>query len=253
MTRDATRPAPPQEEAALEPGPSYTEAQVAQILRRAAELERGRASSRPGLSLAEVEAIARESGLDPELVRVAARSLGQKQQQAGLAEKIAGAPVRYTVEREVEGEIGTAQHEALFADLRAFVAPLAQRPPQISTVGRTLTLSARTGKGLFEVVLTPRNGKTLLRIDVSTGHLAGALFGAMTGGMGTVLSSWAAALAVHSHQPAAIVALAMLGTLGGAFTVARTVFSTNARGLYRKADELANKLEARLREELAQK
>jgi hypothetical protein len=53
----------------------YREEEVAEILQRAAGIERRRQQERPALSLSEIEAIARESGLDPALVRDAAREL----------------------------------------------------------------------------------------------------------------------------------------------------------------------------------
>ena len=261
MPTDSLRPAPLQEgaasreseprSAAVGPAPTYSEAEVAHLLRRAAELERGKAAARPGLSLAEVEAIARESGLDPELVRVAARTMGHSQAILGLATRLAGAPLQYTVEHDIEGEIGTEQHEALVADLRAGAGPVGFQPPQISTIGRTLTLSARTGRGMLEVTLSPRAGKTHLRIDASASQLAGGLFGGLMGGMTVCLGPGAVALAVHSHQPAAVAVLAGLGVLGGAFALARTIFSFSARGFYRRTEDLADKLEARVREELS--
>jgi hypothetical protein len=53
----------------------YREEEVAEILQRAARNERRRQDEKPALSLAEIEAIAREPGMDPLLVRNAAREM----------------------------------------------------------------------------------------------------------------------------------------------------------------------------------
>src|SRR5205823_5858192 len=77
---------------------TYRDEEVALILQRAAGLERKRQLDRPALSLAEVEAIAGESGIDPAMVRQAARDL-ENERQAGLGTRLAGVPVRRTLER----------------------------------------------------------------------------------------------------------------------------------------------------------
>jgi len=81
----------------------------ATILQRAAGLERKRQLDRPALSLAEVEAIARESGIDPSLVRQAARDL-EDERQTGFGTRLAGAPVRRTFERAIDGEISARRN-----------------------------------------------------------------------------------------------------------------------------------------------
>src|SRR5439155_3025577 len=91
---------------------TYRDEEVARILQRAAGRERKRQLDRPALSLAEVEAIAGESGIDPSLVRQAARHL-ENERQAGLGTRLAGVPVRRTCERAVEGEISSQHHEQL--------------------------------------------------------------------------------------------------------------------------------------------
>ena len=229
---------------------TYSEEQVAAILQRAAHLERGRAEDRPGLSLSEVEAIARDAGLDASLVRVAARSLNETERAGSLGARIAGAPIRRVFERVIDREIDVSHHERLVGDLRAGVAPFVVRSPLISAVGRTLTLSGRTAGGVIELTLAPRDGKTFLRIDVSTERAAGGLFGGLMGGLGGGLTPLAIALAVESHQPVIVVVAAGAGVLGAAFALARGVFSSKARSLYRRVEQLADAIERRVREEV---
>lgn len=101
-----------------QPERTYGEDEVAEILQRAAGLETQRKHERPALSLAEIEAIARDSGLDPGLVRRAARELEHHRGEKSLGARLAGAPLQRIIEREVDGELGTEVHELLAAELR---------------------------------------------------------------------------------------------------------------------------------------
>lgn len=236
-------------------GPTYSEKQVAEILQRAARLERGRAMQRPQLTLAEVEAIARDAGLDPSLVRVAAQSLEVAEQEHGLGARIVGAPTRMLIERVIDGEITPAAHESLSADLRAAMRGRRSGrfgpPPQVSSVGRSLSLAGNVGRGNLEIDIIPRDGKTLIRIDISTGHLAGGLFGGLMGGVCGGLSPLFFALASQGRMGVAGAAMGLAALWGGVFAVARTIFSTSAKREYRRMEELADKLAERVREELA--
>jgi len=87
---------------------TYSERQVAEILQRTAGLERRSQPDKAALTLAEVEQIAREAGLDASLVRVAARSLAETEAERSLGARLAGARTRRTIERVIDGEIGVA-------------------------------------------------------------------------------------------------------------------------------------------------
>src|SRR5690242_9427636 len=112
----------------------YREEEVAEILQRAARNERKRPQEKPALSLAEIEAIAREAGMDPSLVRHAAREL-EVQKTSGLARTLLGAPASRTLERTVEGELTPELHELLAADIRGALGTSVVMG-QLSTVGR---------------------------------------------------------------------------------------------------------------------
>jgi hypothetical protein len=237
--------------AGAQPGErTYSEKQVAEILQRAARLERGRALQSPALSLAEIEAIARESGLDPAMVRLAARSLDASQSERSTAARLMGAPVQRTIERVIDGELTLEHHEGLVADLRGAVSGSARRPTHVSSVGRTLTLSGMSGAAMVELSLTPRGGKTYLRIDVSNRQAAGGLFGGLMGGLGGGMMPLVFGAAQATHLGAAGTVLALGGLLGGAFALARTIFSWSSNSNYRKFEQLADKLAARTSEEL---
>jgi len=111
MAAERTRAqAPPNEDGktpartALPGERTYREEEVARILQRAAGLERKRQVDGPALSLAEVEHIAAESGIDPSLVRQAARDL-YIDREAALGKFFARSLVGRTLDRIVGGDI----------------------------------------------------------------------------------------------------------------------------------------------------
>ena len=132
-----------------QPPRQYGAEEVQEILQRTASLERKKQLERPTLGLDEIETIAREAGLDPNLVRRAAQEFEQKQGEKSTMARFVGAPLRHVFERELDGEVTTAMHEQLATDIRATLGSRAQLG-SISSVGRSLTWTAvaRQGGGL---------------------------------------------------------------------------------------------------------
>ena len=128
-----------------------------EILQRTSGLERKKQLERPTLELAEIEAIAKEAGLDPTLVRRAAAELELKRGEKSLSTRLTGAPLRHVMEREVDGELTTVMHESLAAEIRSALGPQAMMG-QVSAVGRTLTWSSFSRRGFIEINVFPREG-----------------------------------------------------------------------------------------------
>lgn len=240
---------------------AYDEKQVAEILQRAAGLDQKKRFERPVLTLQEIEAIARDAGIDPAMVAVAARDLALKHQEQGLGSRLAGAPLRRTIERVVDGEISTDEHELLANDIREALAGTGM-PAQIATLGRSLSMSMFTRGGLIDVQVSPKNGKTHIRITVNAVQLAGGLFGGLMGGIGGGLGgnvAWIVptVLATQLHAPAVACvaggAAALLGVVGGAYGLARALFSRSVGSTHRRMEQLADTLEGHLREVLARR
>lgn len=230
----------------------YREEEVAEILQRAARIERRRQEEQPALSLAEIEAIARESGMDPSLVRHAAREL-EAQKSSRLARMLLGAPATRTLERTVEGELTVEAHEILAADIRAALGTSVMMG-QMSTVGRTLTWTGFGQSGSIEVSISPRNGETVIRIDVNSKNLAGGLFGGIIGGVGGGLGSNVAwMLPRFLDLPWAAGLVGALGVVGLAYSLARWIYTSAVGRLHHRIDQLADVLEGHLRERLHEK
>lgn len=205
----------------------YSDTEVRRLLERAAELQHAEPSvpDASGLTLTQLEAIAREAGIDVDAVRRAAAELDSEGGAPGrLAVKLAGAPVRVVLERAVPGVVGPAGFETAIALIRA----ASDAPGQASEVGRTLTWHAQNQSSLRElhVVIASRDGETRIRIEERYGALAGAVFGGGVGGVGGGVG-----IGVGVGVGAAIGSLLMtigfpIAVLGATYVGSRTLFSS---------------------------
>ena len=87
-------------------GRRFNEREVAAIIKRASELQEVESigESSTGMSLAELEQIAREAGLDPALVRRAASDLDTRVTDRQPS-AFFGAPTGLVLERTIDGEV----------------------------------------------------------------------------------------------------------------------------------------------------
>lgn len=243
----------------------FDEEEVALILRRAAELQEAQSGAADGMTLADLEEVAREAGLDPALVRRAAADLEAGSGARGVRDtydssdndygaespvsRFLGAPTVLREERIVDSEVPAAEYETLVDEIRRTFNDVGT----VSTLGRTLAwrssppMPGRSGGRQINVTVVVRGGKTGIRVEESTGGLAGGLFGGLMGGLGggsTGLAVGVGLGALHSGLAAA----GIFGVfLGGSYVLARTIFTSMSRrralGLRALADRLASHIE----------
>ena len=234
-----------------QPPRQYGAEEVQEILQRTSGLERKKQLERPTLELAEIEAIAKEAGLDPTLVRRAAAELELKRGEKSLATRLAGAPLRHVLEREVDGELTAAMHEALAPEIRSALGPQAMMG-QISAIGRTLTWSSFTRRGFIEINVFPRDGKTVIRLEVNSSQVAGGIFGGLIGGLGGGLgTNLAWILPVVADLPWYSGAAGLAAVLAGSWGLARLIYGRVIGSLFGRLDGLMDTLERRVREAVA--
>jgi hypothetical protein len=232
------------------PDRTFDEDAVAQILKRVSALEQKRRSSPAELTVAEIEQIAREAGLDASLVRQAVRDL-EYQEQAQSSGRLTGVPSVRTWERLVPGELSVEDHEALAMVIRAAFSSLGDRPAQVASLGRSLSVTASDGRTYVDVQLTPRAGHTLVRITVNASRFARGLFGGFLGGFGgglgtNVLIGLSTALSQTGTPLPLAIAGGVAGLLGvgaAAYSGARAIFSGRVGRVHRAMEQLADRLE----------
>ena len=117
-------------------GRRFDDEEVSLILRRAAELQEAQPGAESsGMTLADLEEVAREAGLDPSLVRRAAAEVGDAGGAGSPAapltggSRFLGAPTVLRAERIVDGELPVAEFEALLDEIRREIqVHLARKP-----------------------------------------------------------------------------------------------------------------------------
>lgn len=165
------------------PARRYNEREVARLLKRASELQRSSSSahSPSGLTLDELEDIAKEAGLDVTLLRRAAYELDNTG-PLNLGERLAGGPLRVVFERVLPFEASESSCALLVPAIEAAFGG----PGQLGHVARTFSWHAsRPNSGRTQQVrVSMRDGQTMVRIEESFGALAGGLYGGVLGGVG---------------------------------------------------------------------
>jgi hypothetical protein len=224
----------------------YGDKEVGLILKRAAELQRREpesAAGGSGLTLAELEEIAVEAGIDPRLLRRAADDLdaGAASLHSEGAARVLGAPVSIKFERTLTGEIPESEFERLVPEIQqaadAYVQP--------SLLGRTLTWQSTTPDNLrtLQVVVSSRDGRTRIRIEERLSQLAWAMFGGMIGGGGGGIGLGVGlGVGLGALQSALFAIIWPVGIIGGAYLLGRKVYRSTVRRRQRVLRELLDRL-----------
>ncbi|MCJ7627350.1 MAG: hypothetical protein E4G90_08250 [Gemmatimonadales bacterium] len=204
----------------------YSDEEVQRLLKRAADLETevpsllGRVD---GPTLGEIEAIASEAGINPALIRHAAKELDSP--SAPQSSAFLGAPAVFRLEETVRGEVDPSVLERL--------VPLIQRAADgaghPSLLGKKLSWQSQSASKVrtLHVSVSVGWGETRLSIEERYGDLAWSLFGGIMGGGGLGLSLGVGlGVGIGALGSAAFAILFPLGAMGGAWAL--------ARGIYRK-------------------
>jgi len=256
--------------AAFEKTVRFPEGQARAIVARAAEIEATAPTEGGSLSLAGMQRVAAEAGIAPEHVAAAAReakptgeadssilpylnSLGSG--TSGLASvsdrgpsppisanPFLGSPTRIVVERWVDGDVDESDYITLVEECRMTFGNLGQG----STLGRSLAWNTVVPAGQVgrqvSMTVTPRGGRTSLRLDESLTQVAGGLFGGLMGGLGTAGLALGAAVGMAAlHNPLAAVVIG-LGALGGSYGAARSFLAGSHRKRRDELERLADRL-----------
>jgi hypothetical protein len=220
----------------------YTDREVRLILKAAVEIQQQSAdAAQPsgGLSLAELEQVAAEAGIDPAVIRRAAASL-----DAGAPEdapsRFLGASTEIVVERVVDAPVDERDFEELLGVVRAHTRHLGEA----RTVGRLFGWRGRVDTARAEVSVTPAGARSAVRVrfeldELAVGHF---MIKGMLLGVGGGLTALATAMALVG--PVGIAAGGVVAA--GGYVWARRDFRAGAARARARAQELASALAAAL-------
>lgn len=233
----------------------YGEEEVQEIVRRASEMEA--ANPTGAMTLGGVEAIAKEVGLAPELVRKAASSLRAPSQPPLPANpnkwtKVLGAPSAISFERILEGELPDSAYPDMVDEIRRIMQHLGQ----VSQLGRSFSWVMGRTSGTpreVEVSVSVRGGMTRINVRENMRPLIGAAFGGIGGGLGGGMLAPIIGVTVGALSLPAITILAVIPLwLGTAYSIARTVYSGHYRTRHATYAHLIDRLEEMTREMIEQ-
>ncbi|MEO8563478.1 MAG: hypothetical protein ABI601_15470 [bacterium] len=223
----------------------FSEKEVAHIIKRASELqqEEAPAESTNGMSLAELEQVAREAGLDPALVRRAATDLDTRITDRKPSAFI-GAPTMLNLERTIEGELPADEFEPMVHEIHRALGLIGTA----TTLGRSLQWTAsgadrrRESTRSVLVTVTPRNGRTTISIEEPLGGLAAGLFGGLMGPLGIALGAPAVGIGIGAFHSGSVVVALLASVVSGSYLLARTIYGRIARGRGEALQELMSRL-----------
>ena len=224
-------------------GERYTEQQLGEILRRAAERQEGTSEADGRFSLAEIQQIASEVGIDPTHVALVAAELHQGTPLPTSG--VLGAPSAFRFERWIDGEVPTSAIGELFDIARRET----ELQGQVTEALDTVEWRGRSNLGLTVVSVARRNGRTKISVYVSRGDVA-ALVASLSGfggiaaaaGIGATLGT-----TVASAGPIAIaaaVAVSLGWASAGTWVAMRGIWRRIARSWAPRVDALGAQLVA---------
>lgn len=219
----------------------YSEKEVGRILRRATEIQRSEPSARTpaGLTLGELEDVAKEAGIDPGYLRRAAAEL-EVGGESPAWKVLAGAPPGFVLERIVQGELPESALEALVPIMQS--ATIGQG--NASSVGKTLTWSSRSDSNSSsqQILVSSRDGETLIRVEERLAGFAGGIFGGIVGGVGGGVGIGAGGALGGALGSIALAFVFPIVVITGSYLGARAIFSSHVRKRRRRMQELLDRL-----------
>lgn len=208
------------------PARLFDEDEVGRILKRATELHREEPlapGSGGGMSLEELEDIAREAGIDPRHLRRAAMEVGGGPDDEPVWTRFFGTRPTIVLESEVAGEMDPGDFERVVVAIQRH----ASEHGQPNVLGRTLTWTAETsGKSrTLQVTVSIQDGVTRVHLEERLHQLAAGIFGGGMGGVGGGLGLGVGLpVALDVVGSAALAVAAPLGVIGLAWIGGRGIF-----------------------------
>lgn len=166
----------------------YTEAEAAQIIGKVAEMSRG-SSVEDGVTLPELQKVAEELGLDPQMVAMAAERTERDAALDGGQTELLGAPPQYELERVFEGGFADEGWMAAVAEMDRVYGK-----GRAKGAGGTRTWHRKMDFGWVTLTATTLNGRTQVRfmshIDNGIGWGMAAMAGVTILSLSTIFENF---------------------------------------------------------------
>ena len=219
----------------------YTDAEVKEIIGRAADLDARYSAQQGALSMGGVEQVAAEVGIPPARVREAARELDIPADMV-LTEKgktkigLFNWPQKLEVNRVMRGEVSRSDYADLVEAMRSAMGTTGH----ISTLGRSMSWSAAPPGGIgrnVHVTIRPQDGRTRIHIEENLAMVGTTMFAPFFGAAGG--ATVGLVLTASIGFVASPLLLFPLGFLGGFLGFNLTSYSIFASATKKRTPELS--------------
>jgi len=207
---------------------SFSEKEVALILRRAAEIEASGRTGADGMSAGDIEAVALEAGIQPGAVRLAIEEmrLEPSRSPVGLL-----APSSRRATRVVPAELDREELGELVRSIEERVG----RPGSVSEALGTVRWISTSGMWTTQVSIATGGGATRIGVHERAADREKRLFHILPGAWGSMLGLLIAG--VLGGPPLAIIGLAGGGAVGG-LALGRALFRSRSAGSRERVERL---------------
>ncbi len=227
----------------------FGDGEVKQILQRAAESQLEKPTEEGALSLGSVQQIGAQIGISPERVREAVRGVDAPAPEAQKG-GIFGTSAKIDYELVVDRQIAEDEYETVLEEIRGTMGEVGRINP---TLGKSLSWNSLSfqhtleGSGrLTHVMVSPKQGKTKIRITEGGGVHTGLFMGTTV--MGGILGVGLAELigtALGNTSGVGIEGLLVVAaTAGGSYLVSRMIFRSMMAKRRRTLSNLMHRLSA---------
>jgi hypothetical protein len=212
----------------------FDDEEVGLILRRAAEVQAGRS-----MTLAELEGVAAEAGIDAALVRRAAAELRTKNDTPPVTSPGVFGPTALVYERRLPGNIGPEAWEDILSEIRR----RSKIDGMVEPIGKELVWSSvrRGGPGRdVRVVVSTRRGRTIVRVEERTGGLSGGIYGGIMGGLFPAGLGWIIPVCIAALELPVLIPVLIVAWVVGSYWLSRTIYRTVLEPRQRELEQLAD-------------
>jgi len=217
----------------------YGEKEIGRILKRATDLQHQEptAPAGAGVTLTELVDIAAEAGIDPTYLRRAALEVDSGVHEGSFWTEVVGEELMLVREITLPGEIGDGGFERIVATIQM----QSREHGQPSLLGRTLTWRAETASKsrTIQIVVTSRDGHTLVRLEENLSQLAAGLFSGTMAGFGLGAGVGAGLpIGLEVLGSALFAVAAPLGMMAISYVASRAIYREVVRRRNRAVNEL---------------
>ena len=193
------------------------------------------------MTLATLQEVAAEAGIEPRYVQLAAARIDSPE-PTGLGRSLAGTPLVVCAERVIPGELRGEDYERIVTEIR--MATDVQG--NASMVGRILTWSSDTSEHRprsLQLIVASCDGETRIQAKERLHGYAGALYGGVAGGAGMGVGFGVGFGVGLGALGSALFAVAFPATLiGGLYVAMRQVMRSTGRKRRAELDGIVDRI-----------